>query len=76
MTATAKSIVISFVIAAILSLPATLMADQARGGRTNEALTVPFVNGDVGVQTVNSYSSRVLVKVRERFVYNRQQRGV
>lgn len=40
------------------------MAGEARGGRTNETLTVPFVNGNVGVQTANSYSGRVQVKVR------------
>lgn len=40
------------------------MAGKAGRGRTKEALTVPFVNGNVGVDTVNSYSGRVLVKVR------------
>lgn len=40
------------------------MADNAGGGRTKEKLTVPFVNGDLGAHTVNSYSGRVLVKVR------------
>jgi hypothetical protein len=51
-------------IVAILSLPAAAMASPAERGRTSERLTVPFANGDVGVQTVNSYSDRVLVKVR------------
>ena len=32
------------------------MAGKVGAGRTNETLIVPFVNGDVGVQTVNSYS--------------------
>ena len=61
---TAKPIVTFFMIVVILSLPATTIADQAGGGLTHEALTVPFANGNVGVQTVNSYSGRVLVKVR------------
>ena len=59
-----RRILIFFVIAVILSLPVTTMVGQAGGGLTNEALTVPFVDGDVGVQTVNSYDGRVLVKVR------------
>jgi hypothetical protein len=40
------------------------MAGPAGGGRTHQALTGPFAQGDVGVQTVNSYSDRILVKVR------------
>ena len=64
MATTAKPIVRFFVIVAILSLPATTMVGQAESGRTHETLTVPFTNGDVGVQTVNSYRGRVLVKVR------------
>lgn len=64
MAKTAKPIVMFFVIVAILSLPVTTMADQATGGRPNETLNVPFENGNLGVQTVNSYSGRVLVKVR------------
>ncbi len=59
-----QTFVMFLVIVAILGLPVTTMAGKAAGGRTNEALTVPFVFGDVGVQTVNSYSGRVLVKVR------------
>jgi hypothetical protein len=64
MATTAKPIVILVVIAVLLSLPVITVAGQAGGGLTNETLTVPFENGDVGVQTVNSYSGRVLVKVR------------
>jgi hypothetical protein len=64
MATTAKPIVRFFVIVAILSLPATTMVGQAESGLTHEALTVPFTNGDVGVTTENSYSGRVLVKVR------------
>ena len=64
MATTARPVVILFLIVAILSLPATTMAGKTRGGRINERLTVPFKNGDIGVQTVNSYSGRVLVKVR------------
>jgi hypothetical protein len=59
-----QTFVMLFVIVAMLSLPVTTMAGQAGGGLIHETLTVPFVNGDVGVQTVNSYSGRVLVKVR------------
>lgn len=40
------------------------LAVKAASGLTHEALTVPFVNGLVGVQTADSYSGRVLVKVR------------
>jgi hypothetical protein len=63
MATTTKSIVIFCVIVAILGLPTIAMAAQPGQGRTHEALTVPFVNGDLGVQTENSYSDRILVKV-------------
>jgi len=64
MSTTAKSIVIFFVIVTVLILPVTAVAGKAEGGRTNETLIVPFVNGNLGVQTVNTYSGRILVKVR------------
>jgi hypothetical protein len=64
MATTTKPIVRFFVIVAILSLPATTMVGQAESGLTHEALTVPFLNGVQGVQTVNLYSGRILVKVR------------
>ena len=64
MATTAKPFVLFLVIVAILRLLVTTVAGQAGGGLTNEMLTVPFAEGDVGVQTVNSYSGRVLVKVR------------
>lgn len=64
MATTPKSIVMFFVFVAILILPVTTTVGKADGGRIHETLTVPFVNGNLGVQTVNSYSGRVLVKVR------------
>jgi hypothetical protein len=59
----AKPIVFVFVLAAILSLPAITMAGQPGSGVISETLAVPFENGIVGVQTVNSYSGRVQVKI-------------
>jgi hypothetical protein len=64
MAETAKPIVVFFVIVAILGLPTITIASQPQGGVTKETLTVPFTNGTAGVQTGNSYSDRVLVKVR------------
>jgi hypothetical protein len=63
MSTKANSIVKFFALMVILILPATTMVGKAKAGRTNEALIIPFVNGNLGVQTVNSYSGRILVKV-------------
>lgn len=63
MAKAAKPIVFVFVLAAVLSLPAITMAGQPGSGATSETLIVPFENGVEGVQTVSSYSGRVLVKV-------------
>jgi hypothetical protein len=58
-----KPLVMLFLVLAILSLPVTAMADPARIALNRERLTVPFTAGEAGVQTVNSYSGRVMVTV-------------
>jgi hypothetical protein len=58
-----KALVVLFLIAAILLLPATPAAGKARNMRIVERLTVPFESGHIGVQTVHSFSGQVLVKV-------------
>lgn len=63
MTRTTKLIVVLLVIATLLLLPMTSAAGKAKGGRTTERLTVPFEYGNIGVQTLNSFSGLVLVKV-------------
>jgi hypothetical protein len=64
MAKTARLIVVFVVIAVIMGLPATTMAGRPGVGRNHETLIVPFVYGDAGVQTVNSYSGLVQVAVR------------
>jgi hypothetical protein len=63
MSRTTKLIVVLLVIAALLLVPLTSAEGKAQGGRTVERLSVPFTNGNIGVQTLNSFKGLVLVKV-------------
>jgi hypothetical protein len=59
----AKLIVVLLALLLMLLLPATTMVGSAAAPRTVERLTVQFVNGVQGVQTVNRFSGQILIKV-------------